>query len=135
MTQKDETNIWHHRLGHLNFKDLARLSKKEIVKDLPKLSKVDNPRCKGYQMGKQTKVSHKKVTSIGTTRPLELLHMNFVGSNRTKSVGGKKYFMVMVDDFLRYPWVAFLRDKSEAFKEFLNIYKWSQVEKDHIKRI
>lgn len=36
----------------------------------------------------------------------------------------------MIDDFFRYTWVAFLRKKSEAFNEFLNIYKRSQVEND-----
>lgn len=55
--------------------------------------------------------------------------MDLAGPTRTKSLGEKKYFMVVVNDFLRYTWVAFLRKKSEAFKEFLNIYKRIQVEK------
>lgn len=136
LTPKDETNLWHQRLGHLKFGDLTSLSKKGIVKDLPKLSKVDNFICKSYQIRKQTRVSHKKVTSIGTTRPLKLLHMDLTGLTRTESLDGKKYFMVVVDDFLRYNWVTFLRDKSQAFKEFLNICKRIQVEKDStIKRI
>lgn len=93
VNQMDETNFWHQRLGHLNFKDVARLNKKGIVKDLPKLSKVDNLICKGYQMGKQTRVSHKKVTSVGTTRPLEPFHMDLAGLTRMESLGGM-YFMV-----------------------------------------
>lgn len=52
MTQKDEINLWYQRLGHLNFRDLARLSKKGIVKDLPNLNKIDKPLCKGCQIGK-----------------------------------------------------------------------------------
>lgn len=44
--------------------------------------------------------------------------------------------MVVVDDFSRFTWIAFLRDKFEAFDEFLYIYKRIQVEKDFsIKRI
>lgn len=74
-------------------------------------------------MEKQTRVSHKKVTSIGTTRPLELLHMDLAGPTKTESLGGKKYFVLVVNDFSRYTWVAFLREKFEAFNEFLNIYK------------
>lgn len=136
LTQKDETNLWHQRLRHLNFRNLTRLSKKGIVKDHPKLSKVDNLICKSCQMGKQIRVSHKKVISIRTTRSLELLYMDLAGPTRTESLGGKKYFMVVVNDFSRYTWVSFLRGKSEAFNEFLNIYKWIQVEKDlTIKRI
>lgn len=80
--------------------------------------------------GEAPRVSHKKVTSIRTTKPLELLHMDLVGPTRTKSLGGKKYFMVMVDDFSRYTWVAFLRRKFETFNEFLNICKSIQVDKD-----
>lgn len=136
LTQKDETNLWHQILGHLNFRDLVRLSKNGIVKDLPKLSKVNNPICKGCQIRKQTRVSHKKVTSIGTTRALEILHIDLTSPTRNESLGWKKYFMVMFDDFLRYTWVAFLREKSEAFNEFLSICKQIQVEKDvNIKRI
>lgn len=129
LTQKDETNLWHQRLGYFNFRDIARLSKKGIVKDLPKLSKVDNPIYKGCQIGKQTRVFHKKVTSIETTRPLELLHIDMAGPTRVESLGGKKYFMVVVNDFSRYTWVAFLREKSKAFTELLNICKRIQVEK------
>ncbi|XP_031262378.1 uncharacterized protein LOC116120572 [Pistacia vera] len=33
----DFTNLWHEKLDHMNFKDLVRLSKKEVVKELPKL--------------------------------------------------------------------------------------------------
>lgn len=54
----------------------------------------------------------------------------------TKSLGGKSYFIVMVDDYLRYYWVAFLREKSEAFEEFKTICKKIQVESElSIKRI
>lgn len=31
MSQKDETNLWHQRLGHINFRGLSTLSMKEII--------------------------------------------------------------------------------------------------------
>lgn len=31
MSQKDETYLWHQRFGHINFRDLSRLSRKKIV--------------------------------------------------------------------------------------------------------
>ena len=40
-----------------------------------------------------------------------------MGPTRTKSLGGKRYIMVIVDDFSRYIWVEFLREKSEAFEK------------------
>ena len=39
-----------------------------------------------------------------------------MGPTRTKSLGGKRYIMVMVDDFTRYIWVILLRSKSDAPK-------------------
>ena len=102
ISHSEETTLWHQRLGHLNFKDLAKLSRKSLVRHLPSLNKVDNSICKGCQMGKQSKASHKKLTQIGTSRPLELLHMDLAGPTRTESLGGKRYFFVVVDDFSRF---------------------------------
>lgn len=97
---------------------------------------MDNPICKGYQIGKQSKASHKKLTQIGTSRPLELLHMDLAGPTRTKSLRGKRYFFIVVDDFSRFTWVPFLREKSEAFDEFMLMCKKMQTEKElTIKRI
>ena len=68
-------------------------------------------------MGKQTKASHHKVNVIATSRCLELFHVDLIGPIRTESLGGKRYIMVIVDDFSRYTWVEFLREKSEACKK------------------
>ena len=51
---------------------------------------------------------------VATSRPLELLHVDLMGPTRTESMVGKRYIMVVVDDFSRYSWVEFLREKSEA---------------------
>ncbi|XP_021812209.1 uncharacterized protein LOC110755345, partial [Prunus avium] len=38
----NETSVlWHQRLGHVNFRDLHKLSKRELVSGLPKLDKYD----------------------------------------------------------------------------------------------
>ena len=58
-----------------------------------------------------------KAKHLGTqtfARPLELLHLDLMGPTRTESLGGKRYIMVMVDDFTRYTWVILLRSKSDA---------------------
>jgi transposase InsO family protein len=41
--------------------------------------------------------------------------MDLVGPARVRSVGGKWYVLVVVDDYSRYAWVFFLEDKSETF--------------------
>ena len=44
-------------------------------------------------------------------------------------MGGKKYILVVVDDFTRYTWVVLLRDKAEAAKKMIHLCKKLQVEK------
>ena len=80
-------------------------------------------------MGKQVKSKHPFVTEVQTSRPLELLHIDLMGSARVQSLGGKKYIPVVVDDFTRYTWVVLLRDKTEAPKKMTHLCKKLQVEK------
>ena len=56
----DESWLWHRRLGHLEFDNLVKISKKEAVRDLPKIVKPLNSFCKRCQHGKKTRSSFKK---------------------------------------------------------------------------
>jgi transposase InsO family protein len=132
----DTRELWHQRLGHINFHDLVKVSKTEAIVDLPKIHQVDKGKCGPCQLGKQTRTSHKKTTSIFTSRNLELLYMDLMGPTRKASLGDKKYILVVVDDFSRYTWVILLREKSEAFDQAQILFKKIQNEQDClIKRI
>ena len=48
---------------------------------------------------------------------------------RMESMGGKRYIMVVVDDFSRYSWVEFLREKSGACDKMERLCKRLQNEK------
>nr|GEW65085.1 retrovirus-related Pol polyprotein from transposon TNT 1-94 [Tanacetum cinerariifolium] len=55
---------------------------------------------------------------------LNLLHMDLCGLMRVASINGKKYILVIVDDFSRYTWTLFLSSKdetTEVLKEFLTM--------------
>ena len=52
-----------------------------------------------------------------------------MGPTRTKSLGGKRYIIVIVNDFSRYTWVEFLREKSEAREKMEILCKRLQKEK------
>ena len=71
-----------------------------------------------------------KKNSISTSGPLELLHMDLCGPIPLQSLGRSKYILVIVDDFFRFTWVSFLKEKNEAFKEFTKICKQAQVFKN-----
>ncbi|XP_022849862.1 uncharacterized protein LOC111371947 [Olea europaea var. sylvestris] len=66
----DVSELWHKRLGHLNYKSLEQLAKKELIDGLPKIVPSKNVVCGPCQLGKQLKGSHKKTTKILTKRPL-----------------------------------------------------------------
>ena len=108
---------------------MTKVSKLEAVKGLPKFGKVEKTICGACQMGKQTKARHHKVNVIATSHCLELFHVDLMGPTRTESLGGKRYIMVIVDDFSRYTWVEFLREKLEACEKMEILCKRLQNEK------
>ncbi|GJU99598.1 retrovirus-related pol polyprotein from transposon TNT 1-94 [Tanacetum coccineum] len=55
---------------------------------------------------------------------LNLLYMDLCGPMRVASINGKKYILVIVDDYSRYTWTLFLRSKDETpevLKDFLTM--------------
>ncbi|GJZ35504.1 retrovirus-related pol polyprotein from transposon TNT 1-94 [Tanacetum coccineum] len=109
----ENSTLWHRRLGHANMHLIQSLASKELVRNLPKL-KFDDA-CK---MGKQDHVSHKAKNIVLMTRCLELLHMDLFGPSAIRSYRGNHYTLVIVDDYSRYTWTRFLKDKTEAFDQF-----------------
>jgi transposase InsO family protein len=47
--------------------------------------------------------------------------MDTVGPSRVRSMGGKWYVLVIVDDYSYYSWVFFLESKDEVFEHFLSL--------------
>ena len=107
---------WHRRLGHLSFDLLAKLSSLDLIRGLPKLKSERDLVCHPCRHGKMVAASHIPVNQVMTARPGELLHMDTVGPSRVRSVGGKWYVLVIVDDFSRWSWVHFMESKDEAFE-------------------
>ena len=122
-------DLWHQRMGHASYKHLSIVSKHELVLGIPKLSRVDNVVCGPCQLGKQTKAKHLGTQTSATSRLLELLHLDLMGLTRTESFGGKRYIMVVVDNFTRYTWVILLRSKSDALEHIKALCTRLQNEK------
>ena len=112
-------DLWHQRMGHASYKHLSIVSKHESMVGIPKLSRVNNVVCGPCQLRKQMKAKHPSTQTSATSRPLKLLHLDLIRLTRTESLGGKRYIMVVVDDFTRYTWVILLRSKPDAHIEAL----------------
>ena len=133
-------DVWHQRMGHASYEHLSIVSKHESILGIPKLNRVSNVVCGPCQLRKQTKAKHLGTQTSATSRPLELLHLDLMGPTITESLGGKRYIMVVVDDFIRYTWVIFLRSKSDAPEHIEAMYtrlqnkkslKIDQIQSDH----
>nr|GFB32660.1 integrase, catalytic region, zinc finger, CCHC-type, peptidase aspartic, catalytic [Tanacetum cinerariifolium] len=64
--------------------------------------------------GKSKRASHLPKPVPNSRQRLHLLHMDICGPMRIASINGKRYILVIVDDYSRYTWVHFLRSKDEA---------------------
>ena len=56
--------------------------------------------------------------NFSTIEKLKIVHIDLSGHARSKGFYGERYFMIFVDDFTRMMWVAFLKEKLEAFEKF-----------------
>nr|GEV83957.1 retrovirus-related Pol polyprotein from transposon TNT 1-94 [Tanacetum cinerariifolium] len=110
--------LWHRRLSHLNFDTINLLSKNDIVIGLPKLKFFKDHLCSSCELGKAKRKPFRTKTTPSLKRRLQLLHMDLCGPMRVESINGKKYVLVIVDDYSRYIWTHFLRSKDET-PEFL----------------
>nr|GEV42583.1 hypothetical protein [Tanacetum cinerariifolium] len=96
----DESVKWHWRMGHVNYKNMNRLVKGNLVRGLPpKLFKNDHT-CVACCNGKQHKDSYKAINSVSfITEPLQLLHMDLFGPTSIRSIEHKYYCLVITDNY------------------------------------
>ncbi|GKB20112.1 putative ribonuclease H-like domain-containing protein [Tanacetum coccineum] len=122
----DESNKWNRRLGHVNFKNLNKLAKGNLVRGLPSKIFQNDHTCVACQKGKQHKASCKAKLVSFISQPLQLLHMDLFGPTSVRSINHKTYCLVITDDFSRFSWVFFLRTKDETsgiLKDFIRQIK------------
>ncbi|GJW73218.1 retrovirus-related pol polyprotein from transposon TNT 1-94 [Tanacetum coccineum] len=115
--------LWHQRLSHLNFDTINDLAKNDLVTGLPKFKYHKEHLCPSCEQGKSKKASHPPKPVPNSKQRLRLLHMDLCGPMRVDSISGKRYVLVIVDDYSRYTWVHFLRSKDEAPEEIKTFLK------------
>nr|GEX31439.1 hypothetical protein [Tanacetum cinerariifolium] len=86
----------------------------DIVVVLSKLKFVKDHLCSSCELGKAKRKSFQSKTTPSSKRRLQLLHMDLCGPMRVASINGKRYVLVIVDDYSRYTLTHFLRSKDET---------------------
>ncbi|GKD36983.1 retrovirus-related pol polyprotein from transposon TNT 1-94 [Tanacetum coccineum] len=119
--------LWHRRLNHLKFGTINDLARKDLVRGLPRLKFVKDHLCSPFQLGKSKKHTHSPKTENTNLEYLNTLHMDLCGAMRVQTINGKKYILVIIDDYSRFTWVKFLRLKYETPEFVINFLKQIQV--------
>ncbi|GJR56518.1 ribonuclease H-like domain-containing protein [Tanacetum coccineum] len=66
----DESNLWHRRLGHINFKTMNKLERGNLVRGLPSKIFENDQTCVACKKGKQHKASCRK-PALSFIRPFK----------------------------------------------------------------
>ncbi|GJZ58777.1 retrovirus-related pol polyprotein from transposon TNT 1-94 [Tanacetum coccineum] len=131
---KTKSWLWHRRLSHLNFGTLNKLAKDGLARGIPRLKFQKDHLCSACALGKSKKSSHQPKAEDTNQEKLYLLHMDLCGPMRVASINGKRYILVIVDDYSRFTWVRFLRTKDEAPEAIIKCIKNIQVRLNAIVR-
>jgi transposase InsO family protein len=77
--------------------------------------------CAPCRHGKMITTFHSPINTVMTEQPGQLPHMGTVDPSQVRSMGGKWYILVIIDDHSRYSWVFFLESKDETFAYFQSL--------------
>ncbi|GJW97200.1 retrovirus-related pol polyprotein from transposon TNT 1-94 [Tanacetum coccineum] len=124
---KNKSWLWHRRLNHLKLGTINDLVRKDLVRGLPRLKFEKDHLCSACQLGKSKKHTHTPKTENTNLEVLNTLHMDLCGPMRVQTINGKKYILVIVDDYSRFTWVKFLRSKDETPEVVIKFLKQIQI--------
>ncbi|GJS12778.1 ribonuclease H-like domain-containing protein [Tanacetum coccineum] len=101
MARATSTKLWlcHQRLSHLNFDTINDLAKNDLVTGLPKFKYHKEHLCPSCEQGKSKRASHTPKPVPKSKQRLHLFHMDLCGPMRIASINGKRYVLVIVDDY------------------------------------
>ncbi|GJX60419.1 putative ribonuclease H-like domain-containing protein [Tanacetum coccineum] len=90
----DESKLWHRRLGHINFKNLNKLVKGNLVRGLPSKVFKNDHTCVATIKAEHTRASCKAKLERLITVPLHTLHMDLFGPTSVKSINHASYCLI-----------------------------------------
>jgi transposase InsO family protein len=116
-------DLFHRRLGHSSHDSVRTLFANHMGLDTDKLlggrsilgSTSESPQpCDACHLGKSHRTPLPQHSITRKSAPLELVHMDVCGPFRVKSVGGARYWLLIVDDCTRKTYLRPMAEKSEA---------------------
>ncbi|GKB27305.1 retrovirus-related pol polyprotein from transposon TNT 1-94 [Tanacetum coccineum] len=109
------SQLRQQQLSHLNLDTINDPCQNDLVIVFPKFKYHKEHLCPSCEQGKSKNLSHPPKQVPNSKKRLHL-HMDLCGPIRVKSINGKRYVLVIVDDYSCYTLVYFIRSKEEAPK-------------------
>lgn len=122
--EKVASYIWHMRLGHPNQRVLSLLNKNKCLSISG--STIVTGVCASCMADKYHRLPFTLSNNV-TNEPGTLIHSDLWGLYPEQSNSGFCYFLLFVDDCIKFSWIYFLHHKSEVDKSFHNFK--SMIEK------
>ncbi|GKA43581.1 putative ribonuclease H-like domain-containing protein [Tanacetum coccineum] len=112
----DESMLWHRRLGHINFKNINKLVKDNLVRGLPTKRFENDQTCVACLKGKQHRASCKSKVLNPITKPLFMLHMDLFGPTFDETSEILKNFIKEIENLVDKKVKIIRSDNETEFK-------------------
>ena len=140
--EKDESDVafpsstlpgistWNRRLAHTKYKTILEIVSTNAVDGL-KLAGTTIPSepCAGSAYGKHQRPRTR------ATYPGEIIHLDLCGPKERESPNGSRYFVIFIDEKVRWRFIHFLKNKSEAAHCFMDLIHVIRGETGNLVRI
>lgn len=97
----------------MNFHSLRKLAQHGMVLGLPLIDQAEQL-CDSCLVGKQRRTPFPAKAHYRAKELLDLVHGDLCGPITPSTPGGKRYFLLLVDDLSRFMWLVLLGAKDEA---------------------
>ena len=102
-------NLWHGRLGHVNYDTLRRLLNSDHI---PSFQIDSKHKCEICVEAKLTRSSFQTIER--NTEPLELIHNDVCNLKFVQTRCDNKYFITFIDESTKYCYVYFSKVKMKS---------------------
>jgi len=109
---------WHYRLGHLSSPIVNRVLRNHNLSYTKDHSELV---CDACLQAKSHQLPYPKSVSESSF-PLQLIFSDVWGP-APKSVGHYQYYVSFIDDFSKFTWIFFLKNRSDVYQVFLDFQK------------
>ncbi|KAG8502260.1 hypothetical protein CXB51_002212 [Gossypium anomalum] len=124
---QDKSKLWHKRLGHVNYNSMTQLTKEGLVENFTNSVEKEEV-CEVCQLEKQGRLPFPTNKAWRASKRVQLVHTDVCGPMKNQSLNGSRYFILFIDDYSRYCWIYFLKQKSEVASVFLKFKTAAETE-------